>query len=191
MSTYCHRIVEFYDKNKQWVRCGEFVDNFHGFDQWKNEDYYDRGFPENTTVKQEEITDSEDGREYVWGKSYVTMTELNAWIDKEKEESMSYLFNTIKDGMFYRMINKINDIHSVVVDHTEPLKQDNSEFDDDIRYDPLSNYDYFKDNVNEIFEQYESLSGEAIAAWSVVETVKAEDEYWIDSERVRIIFYFD
>lgn len=191
MSTYCHRIVEFYDKNNQWVRCGEFVDNFHGFDQWKNEDYYDRGFPENTTVKQEEITDSEDGREYVWGKSYVTMTELNAWIDKEKEESMSYLFNTIKDGMFYRMINKINDIHTVVVDHAEPSKQDNSESDDDIRYDPLSNYDYFKDNVNVIFEQYESLCGESIAAWSVVETMKVEDEYWIDPERVRIVFYFD
>ena len=40
MSTYCHRIVEFRNKDNQWVKCAEFVDNFHGFDEWENKDYY-------------------------------------------------------------------------------------------------------------------------------------------------------
>ena len=35
MSIYCHRIVEFRNKDSQWVKCAEFVDNFHGFDEWK------------------------------------------------------------------------------------------------------------------------------------------------------------
>ena len=90
MSIYCHRIVEFRNKDNQWVKCAEFVDNFHGFDEWKNKEYYGRGFPEGHTVDEKSLFDEELGREYVWGKSYITMAELGAWAKQEKEEALVY-----------------------------------------------------------------------------------------------------
>lgn len=157
MSVCCHRIVEFCNKDNQWVRCAEFVDNFHGFDEWKNREYYGKGFPEGHTIDENKLIDEETGTEFVWGKSYITMSELGSWAKQEREDAMSYIFKELND------------------------------YD----YDALGNYDYFKEIIDEAFEEYEMLHDELVSAWSVVEPIKDEDEYWVEPDRVRIVYYFD
>lgn len=184
MSVYCHRIVEFRNKDNQWVKCAKFVDNFHGFDEWKNKDYYGRGFPEGHTLSDEEVVS-----ECVWGKSYITMVELGAWAKQEREEAMSYIFKELHYGLTHKMIDKIDAIYNAVI--KEEYKQVKTEDEEETDYDVLGNYDYFKDIVNEAFEQYEMLHDELVSAWSVVEPIKAKDEYWVEPDRVRIVYYFD
>ena len=87
------------------------------------------------------------------------------------------------------MIDKIDAIYNAVI--KEEYKQVKTEDEEETDYDVLGNYDYFKDIVDEAFEQYEMLHDELISAWSVVEPVKDEDEYWVEPDRVRIIYYFD
>lgn len=193
MSVYCHRIVEFRNKDNQWVRCAEFVDNFHGFDEWKNQDYYGRGFPEGHTVEKKEIFDEEAGREWVWGKSYITMSELGAWAKQEREDAMAYIFKELRYGLTNKMVGRLDDIYNVIVMKEDVKPTDNEEDEEEYSrdYDILGNYDYFKHIVDESFEQYDMLHDELISAWSVVEPVKDEDEYWVESDRVRIVYYFD
>ena len=191
MSVYCHRIVEFRNKDNQWVRCAEFVDNFHGFDEWKNKDYYGRGFPEGHTIDEKSLFDEELGREYVWGKSYITMAELGAWAKQEREEAMSYIFNELHYGLTHKMVGKLDDIYSVIVKKENVKPTDNEEDEESSNYDMLGNYDYFKEIMDEAFYEYEMLHDELISAWSVVEPVKDEDEYWVEPDRVRIVYYFD
>lgn len=191
MSVYCHRIVEFRNKDNQWVRCAEFVDNFHGFDEWKNKEYYGRGFPEGHTVDENSLFDEELGREYVWGKSYITMAELGAWAKQEREEAMSYIFNELHYGLTHKMVGKLDDIYSVIVKKENVKPTDNEEDEESSNYDMLGNYDYFKEIMDEAFYEYEMLHDELISAWSVVEPVKDEDEYWVEPDRVRIVYYFD
>ena len=191
MSVYCHRIVEFRNKENQWVKCAEFVDNFHGFDEWKNKEYYGRGFPEGHTVDEKSLFDEKLGREYVWGKSYITMSELGAWASKEREDAMSYIFKELHYGLTHKMIGKIDDMYSVIVKKEDVKPTDNAENEEETDYDVLGNYDYFKDIVDEAFEQYEMLHDELVSAWSVVEPIKDEDEYWVEPDRVRIVYYFD
>lgn len=192
MSTYCHRIVEFHNKDNQWVKCAEFVDNFHGFDEWRNKDYYGRGFPEGHTVDEKKLIDEETGKEFVWGKSYITLTELSAWAKQEREEALAYIFKELHYGLTHKMAGKLDDIYKAVVkkEDVKPVENGDTEENDD-SYDILGNYDYFKEVVDEAFEQYEMLHDELVSAWSVVEPIKAEDEYWVESERVRIVYYFD
>lgn len=191
MSVCCHRIVEFRNKDSQWVRCAEFVDNFHGFDEWKNKDYYGRGFPEGHTVNEKSLFDEELGREYVWGKSYITMAELGAWAKQEREEAMSYIFKELHYGLTHKMVGKLDDIYNVIVMKEDVKPTDNEEDEESSDYDMLGNYDYFKEIIDEAFEEYEMLHDELISAWSVVEPVKDEDEYWVEPDRVRIVYYFD
>ena len=191
MSVYCHRIVEFRNKDNQWVRCAEFVDNFHGFDEWKNKDYYGRGFPEGHTVDEKSLFDEELGREYVWGKSYITMVELGAWAKQEREEAMAYIFKELHYGLTHKMVGKLDDIYNVIVMKEDVKPTDNEEDEESSDYDMLGNYDYFKEIIDEAFEEYEMLHDELISAWSVVEPVKDEDEYWVEPDRIRIVYYFD
>ena len=107
MSTYCHRIVEYLNKDNQWVRCGETVDCFHGFDQWRNKDYYNRGFPKDATVNKDDLKD-EEGHLYAWGFSYITLQELSAWCEKEKTEFYSYIFSEIHQGLFKDIMGKLD-----------------------------------------------------------------------------------
>lgn len=190
MSTYCHRIVEFRNKDNQWVKCAAFVSNFHGFDEWKNEKYYGRGFPDGHTIDEKELFDEELGKECVWGKSYITMSELDAWAEQEKEDAFAYIFNNFHNGLNNKLVGKIDDMYKVIVkkENINPLEnEDNSDYE----YDALGNYDYFKEIVEEAFEQYNMLHNELVSAWSVVESFKSDDEYWIESDRVRIVYYFD
>lgn len=191
MTVYCHRIVEFRNKDNQWVRCAEFVDNFHGFDEWKNREYYGRGFPEGHTVDEKSLFDEELGREYVWGKSYITMAELGAWAKQEREEAMSYIFKELHYGLTNKMVGKLDDIYSVIVKKENVKPTDNEEDEEETYYDVLGNYDYFKEIIDEAFEEYEMLHDELVSAWSVVEPIKDEDEYWVEPDRVRIVYYFD
>lgn len=193
MSVYCHRIVEFRNKDNQWVRCAEFVDNFHGFDEWKNKEYYGRGFPEGHTVNEKSLFDEELGREYVWGKSYITMAELGAWAKQEREEAMSYMFKELHYGLTHKMVSKLDDIYSVIVkkENVKPTDNEEDEESSNYIYDILGNYDYFKEIIDEAFEEYEMLHDELVSAWSVVEPIKDEDEYWVEPDRVRIVYYFD
>lgn len=191
MSVYCHRIVEFCNKENQWVKCAEFVDNFHGFDEWKNQDYYGRGFPEGHTVDEKSLFDEELGREYVWGKSYITMSELGAWAKQEREDAMAYVFKELHYGLTNKMVGKLDDIYSVIVKKENVKPTDNEEDEESSDYDMLGNYDYFKEIIDEAFEEYEMLHDELVSAWSVVEPIKAEDEYWVEPDRVRIVYYFD
>lgn len=193
MSVYCHRIVEFRNKDNQWVRCAEFVDNFHGFDEWKNKEYYGRGFPEGHTVNEKSLFDEELGREYVWGKSYITMAELGAWAKQEREEAMSYIFKELHYGLTHKMVSKLDDIYSVIVkkENVKPTDNEEDEESSNYIYDILGNYDYFKEIIDEAFEEYEMLHDELVSAWSVVEPIKDEDEYWVEPDRVRIVYYFD
>jgi len=188
MSVYCHRIVEFRNKDNQWVRCAEFLDNFHGFDEWKNREYYGRGFPEGRTIDEKSLFDEELGREYVWGKSYITMEELGAWAEKEKEDALAYIFNELHYDVTRKMIGKIDGLYNVLIKREEVKPIEEEEGDG---YDVLGNYNYFKEIVEEAFEQYEQLHDELISAWSVVEPIKDEDEYWVEPDRVRIVYYFD
>ena len=193
MSVYCHRIVEFRNKDNQWVRCAEFVDNFHGFDEWKNKDYYGRGFPEGHTVDEKSLFDEELGREYVWGKSYITIAELGAWAKQEREDAMAYIFKELHYGLTNKMVGRLDDIYNAIVMKEDVKPTDNEEDEEEYSrdYDILGNYDYFKEIIDEAFEEYEMLHDELISAWSVVEPVKSEDEYWVESDRVRIVYYFD
>ena len=190
MSTYCHRIVEFCNKDNQWVRCAEFVDNFHGFDEWKNKEYYGRGFPEGHTIDEKSLFDEESGREWVWGKSYITLGELSVWAAQEREEAMAYLYKELHYGVTHKMVGKIDSMYNVIV-KKEDIDPVDSEEEIDDEYDILGNYDYFKEIVDESFVEYEMLHDELTSAWSVVEPIKEKDEYWVDSNRVRIVFYFD
>lgn len=190
MSVYCHRIVEFRNKNNQWVRCAEFVDNFHGFDEWKNQDYYGRGFPEGHTVEKKEIFDEEAGRELVWGKSYITMSELGAWTKQEREDAMAYIFKELHYGLTNKMVGRLDDIYNVIVMKEDVKPTDNEEDEESSDYDMLGNYDYFKEIIDEAFEQYIMLYEELISAWAVVEPLKSEEEYWVEPDRVRIVYYF-
>lgn len=192
MSTDCHRIVEFRNKDNQWVKCAEFVDNFHGFDEWKNENYYGRGFPEGHTVDEKSLFDEELGRKCVWGKSYITLTELIDWAKQEREEALAYIFKELHYGLTHKMVGKLDDIYKVVVkkDDVKPVENGDTEENDE-SYDILGNYDYFKEVVEEAFDQYEMLHDELVSAWSAVKPIKAEEEYWVDPDRVRIVYYFD
>ena len=191
MSVYCHRIVEFRNKDNQWVRCAEFVDNFHGFDEWKNKKYYGRGFPEGHTIDEKKFFDEEAGEEWVWGKSYITMSELSAWAKQEREDAMAYIFKELHYGLTNKMVGKLDDIYSVIVKKENVKPTDNEEDEESSNYDMLGNYDYFKEIIDEAFEEYEMLHDELISAWSVVEPIKDEDEYWVEPDRVRIVYYFD
>ena len=195
MSTYCHRIIEYLNKDNQWVRVGERVDNFHGFDFWRNNDYYDRGFPENHTIKKEEIYDEEEDREFVWGKSYITLSELSSWADTEYEEALSSLHSYIQNGLFKKINLKLNDIESYISQQTPRLPPDEmekAEKEIDEEDDIISNYSNFKEYIEEVFEQYRWLNSEIIAASSLVENVaNKNEEYWIELDKIRIVFYFD
>ena len=192
MSVYCHRIIEYRNKDGQWVRCGEFIDNFHGFNNWNNEDYRDRGFPEGHTIKQDEIV-SDDGNEYVWGKSYVTLEELNTWVDKEKENSVKYLYSEINNCFHNRTAAKLDDILNYIVD--KKLPSDNKEDEDDYydkEFDIMKDISYFESTALDITETHDQLYCELIKAWALVDQVKdKEGEYWIEPSRARIVFYFD
>lgn len=193
MSIYCHRIVEFRNKDNQWVRCAEFVDNFHGFDEWKNKEYYGRGFPVGHTIDENKLIDEETGKEFVWGKSYITMSELGAWVKQEREDAMAYVFKELHYGLTNKMVSKLDDIYSVIVkkENVKPTDNEEDEESSNYIYDMLGNYDYFKEIIDEAFEEYEMLHNELVSAWSVVEPIKDEDEYWVEPDRVRIVYYFD
>ena len=143
----------------------------------------------------EEIYDEEDDREFVWGKSYITLSELSSWADTEYEEALSSLHSYIQNGLFKKINLKLNDIESYISQQTPRLPPDEmekAEKEIDEEDDIISNYSDFKEYIEEVFEQYRWLHSEIIAASSLVENVaNKNEEYWIELDKIRIVFYFD
>ena len=195
MSTYCHRIVEYLNNENKWVRCGETVDCFHGFDQWRNEDYYDRGFPSDATVKKDDLKD-EDGNLYAWGFSYITLQELSAWCEKEKTDFYSYIFSEIHQGLFKDIARKLDMIvYRDTADEEERLKIQesyNKRRDDSGEVSIITDFNYFQEVCNEAGETAMMLNDELVRAHSLADqVVSKEDMYWIPNEKVRIVFYYE
>ena len=195
MATYCIRIIEYLDKDKEtgvekWVRCGKIEDNFHGFDQWVNE-YYGRGLPDGHTVAHEEMYDPEDGRKWCWGESYIMLSELEAWVNREKEEAISMLYNDIVYDLIFK---KIRDIDSYLRSKDKTYTEIASEsIREDEKEDAtiIENLDYFKENVEEIFDTYETLSTELATSYAFIQdAIEKKGEYYIEPERKRIVYYF-
>lgn len=195
MSTYCHRIVEYLNKDNQWVRCGETVDCFHGFDQWHNKDYYDRGFPNDATVKKDELKDG-DGNLYAWGFSYITLNELSAWCEKEKTEFYSYIFSEMHHGIFKDIMGKLDMIvHWDTADEEErkKIRESYNKCREDSNEDSiLTDFGYFKEICDNAIETAELLNNELVRSYALADQMASnEGEYWVDSNRVRILYYFD
>ena len=195
MSTYCHRIVEYLNNENKWVRCGETVDCFHGFDQWRNEDYYDRGFPSDATVKKDDLKD-EDGNLYAWGFSYITLQELSAWCEKEKTDFYSYIFSEIHQGLFKDIARKLDMIvYRDTADEEERLKIQesyNKRREDSGEVSIITDFNYFQEVCNEAGETAMMLNDELVRSHSLADqVVSKEDMYWIPNEKVRIVFYYE
>ena len=195
MSTYCHRIVEYLNNESKWVRCGETVDCFHGFDQWRNEDYYDRGFPSDATVKKDDLKD-EDGNLYAWGFSYITLQELSAWCEKEKSDFYSYIFSDIHQGLFKDIARKLDMIvYRDTADEEERLKIQesyNKRREDSNEASILTDFSYFKECCEEAAETAEMLNNELVRSYALADQVASkEEEYWVDPDRIRIVYYFE
>lgn len=195
MSTYCHRIVEYLNKDNQWVRCGETVDCFHGFDQWRNKDYYDRGFPEGATVNENDLKD-EDGHLYAWGFSYITLEELSNWCDKEKTEFYTYIFSEIHQGLFKDVMRKLDMIvYRDTADEEERKKIQesyNKRRADGHEVSILMDFNYFKECCEEAVDTAIQLNDELVRAHALADQVASkEDVYWVPNEKVRIVFYYD
>ncbi len=181
MSTSCYRIVEYRDKDGNWNRAGRVVDNFHGFDSWTNQQYSRRGFPDGHTVTNSEI-ESEDVKDYMWGKSYITLSELHNWIKEDGTKSLSYLFSEINRSQGSRIEEKIDEVIALL-NHQEFKRESDSEAVEDI----TGNFDYFSELVEEIFRDYISLNGEYSFAKKLVDSVT---DFYIDDEDIRIVFYY-
>lgn len=181
MSTICYRIIEYRDGDGNWKQAGKIVDNFHGFDSWTNPQYSRRGFPDGHTVTNNEI-ESEDGKDYTWGKSYITLSELDNWIKEDGTKSLSYLFSEINRSQANRIEKKIDSILNILK-YSEVKEVTTDEDEDDI----TGNFDYFSETVEETFRDYLSLNWEYSFAKKLVDSVV--DSY-MDDEDIRIVFYY-
>ena len=192
MSTYCHRIVEYLNKENKWVRCGETVDNFHGFDQWNNADYYDRGFPADSTIKKDDLK-SDDGGFYVWGLSYITLKELSYWCDREKEKMYSYIFSELNQGAFKEIMRKLDMVargDAVGDGEKKDMQEPCDDGGDEVGI--ITNFSYFKEICEEATETALMLNDELVRSYALADQVASkEEDYWADYDKIRIVFYYD
>ena len=187
MSTYCHRIVEYLNKDSQWVRCGEIVDCFHGFDQWCNDKYCNRGFPEDATVKKDELR-SDDGNFYVGGLSYITLQELSDWYDKEKENSYSYIFSELHQGLYKNVMRRLD----MIANKDAAADADKDETNDTDEHNILTSLDCFKEYCEEAGETALMLNDELVRAYVLADQAASkEGEYWVSYEKIRIVYYYE
>lgn len=190
MSTTCYRCIEVKQNDGSWRACGEFSDNYHGFDRWRNEDFYERGFPEGSKYHDMDMK-SDDGRDYTWGHSYMLLSELEAWADRVKEDAMSYLFGNLHTGISHRIDRRLKDIETKLgIDPKLPGKEHKQKSEDEYytEFDPMDNFNQFKDLYEEVMEEYDGLNSQIIKAYTIA--TQAEDDRWIDSDKIRIVYYF-
>lgn len=181
MSTYCHRIIELKTKEHGWVNCGEICDNYHGFSQYNNDCYSNRGLPEDTCANIE-MYKRDDGSEgyWCWGMSYITLPELMAWMEKERLEAMG----NIKSEFIHSMLQQIADkLNGTEVEIKNP----------DDYYDVILSDNYYHEVFDELMDTYEGLHNQYVAADALAEHKYEEltgDSCYIDPEDVRITFFF-
>lgn len=204
MSTYCHRIYEIKTPEGNWVALGEITDNFHGFDRWRFK-HSDRGLPNDSTVKKADLLDKEDGKEYTYGYSYVTIGELNELANKETANLKEFILKKIHEQPNTKIINRIDFIAKAVLDTYNPAKYDeyNEEFSNEGEYDSM---DYFDEEFDEYMQSYDDMCSELYTLSGFCESfkdkynkehyynpeIKGEKKYFIPKENEqRIVYYFD
>lgn len=181
MSVYCHRITELKTKDG-WVNCGEVCDNYHGFNQYNNEDYYGRGLPADTCVDISgyKRNDGHDGY-YCYGMSYMSLQELAAWVEREKLEAMDNIKSEFTCSMLQQIADKLNGKEAEVKDA-------------DDYHDVILSNNYYHEVFEEYFQTYDGLLSECITAQTLAEHKYEEitGESWgLHAEDVRITFFFD
>mgnify|MGYP007070191692 CR=1 FL=1 len=190
MSTVCHRCIERQEDDGSWKKCGEFSDNYHGFDRWRNEDYYERGFPEDSDLAKRDLVSS-DGRDYTWGHSYINLNELLVWADSVKERSMSMFYSTLHAGITHRIERRLVDIQDQLgIDTNLHGDAGKAKSEDEYysEYDPMGNFEQFKELYEECMEEYEGLNDQFIKAYTIAS--QSCDDRWIPPQKIRIVYYF-
>ena len=189
MSTYCIRNVEYINDEGKWTSCGEWEDNYHGFDRWRNENYYDRGIPKDSPMADHNFKDEETGVDYYWGKSYITLAELATWMDKEKDDAYAYIFSELHRGRMNIMEKRLANIEKKlgILDSKEQGEKQHDNDDGD-ELTALDSLNVFSELIEESMEQYDGLSTQYIRAMSLVENTNGG--HWISPDKVRIVFYF-
>lgn len=178
MSTNCIRVVEYRTRQGEWVRCNKTNDNFHGFDTWRNKDYSDRGFPQGCTVDKSEYTDMLDGmkRDLSWGKSYITLEELEKWIEKEFKAAGDFLYREMANTQFGYIIKKL--------EGKEPVAEGEIISDEE-----------FKETFEECLDWFSGLESEYTAAYTAAQMKYKDnndgDAYRLPLDRVRIVYWFE
>lgn len=174
MSTNCIRVVEYKNRKDQWIRCDKVSDNFHGFDKWRFEEFADRGLPNDCTVSPSEYTDTICGEEkdVSWGKSYVTLDELERWIAGQREEACAFLYRDMANTQFGYIVKLLK---------KETITEEN-----------IVNDVEFKETFEECLDWFEGQQAELSAACAVAHLKCDEgDKQWIPLDRVRIVYWFE
>lgn len=204
MSTYCHRIYEIKTPEGNWVALGEICDNFHGFDRWRFK-YSERGLPNDSTVKKSDLLDKEDGKEYTYGYSYVTIGELNELANKETANLKEFILKKINEQPNTKVIDRVDFIAMTVLskDYPDSYNEYAKQFFNDGEYDSM---DYFDEEFDEYMQSYDDMNSELYTLSGFCESFKdkynkehyynpanrGEEKYFIPEENdQRIVFYFD
>lgn len=181
MSVYCHRITELKTKDG-WVNCGDVCDNYHGFADYNNEDYANRGLPDDTSVSIESYRMDDMGGGYCcYGMSYITLPELLEWIKRERNTAINDIKNEFMRSSIFLILKKLNG---------EDVNMDDVDSYDDV----VLNNHFYEDIFDEITSPYEGLNREYISAYTLAENKLNElgmDDVYVDNKDVRIVFYFD
>lgn len=175
MSTNCITVVEYRTRQGEWVRCNKTNDNFHGFDTWRNKEYSDRGFPQGCTIDKSEYTDMLDGmkRDLSWGKSYITLEELEKWIEKERNNAANFLYSEMANSQFAYIIKKMEGKETVTENEI------------------ITNED-FRETFEECLDWFSGLEAELVGACSVARLMcDEEDKDYLPMDRVRIVYWFE
>ena len=168
------------------VRQGDVRDLFAGHDAPFN----DRGFPDDLSPElrdmfdkvQQKIDSKENvflpGRDWRWGKSWCTLTELQAYLDERLEKCKASILSEHAKQLSYGISDKLDAILAVVSGKAmKPVKDEDDDLD---RGEMLEYY------LGEEFDEILWLKGFAAGIGLIHEFLTDE---WFSEESVRLVFY--
>lgn len=216
MATYLTRIVEVRDAsdNNNWhlvnwynpkgkihgcevvdpkypelVTRSGFTNNAVCFrDMLRNSAYADRGFPNDMSVETKEalITEHDDSLKWAYGKTYLTLEELDMWFERLKGKLIHNILESY-DKLKYKEINEKLDCLLTNTAYLTMTPEDGEEDDEDNEYyNNHSDLDYY---INEVAEDVMSVSDELNAISFIMRELGGNCGMHLH-ENVRVIYYY-
>ena len=166
------------------VRQGYVRDLFAGHDA----PFSDRGFPDDLSTELKEIFDKvqkkidSKERDWRWGKSWCTLSELNSYIDERLEKCKASILAEHSKQLSFGISEKLDTILAVISGKPAQSKKKKKDEDDYIDQGEMLDY-YLNDELDETIWLKEFTAGIAL----IYEFLTGY--YLFESSLVRLVFY--